>query len=266
VLSADGVAIDTPLPLTTVHPVNVYPTEAVAVIVVATPWDTVTGDEAGTVIVPPVVAVTVRLYVFSVKFARTVASPLVSVTVVLSADGFAIDTPVPLTTVHPVNVYPTEAVAVIVVATPWDTVTGDEAGTMIVPPVVAVTVRLYPFNTKFACIVALPFVSVAVVLNADGAAIDTPVPFTTVHPINVYPTEAVAAIVVATPWDTVTGDDAGTVIDPPVVAVTVRLYVFNTKFACIVALPFVSVAVVLNADGAAIKTPLPLTTVHPMNV
>ena len=52
------------------------------------------------------------------KFALTAAFPLVSVTVVLNADGVAIDTPLPLTTVHPVNVYPAVVTAVIVVATP----------------------------------------------------------------------------------------------------------------------------------------------------
>ena len=76
------------------------------------------GDVDGAVIAPPVVDVTVSWYVFSIKFALTTALPLVNVAVVLNADGFAIDTPLPLTTVHPVNVYPAVATAVIVVATP----------------------------------------------------------------------------------------------------------------------------------------------------
>ena len=45
------------------------------------------------------------------------ASPEVSVTVVLNCEAFAIPA-TPVTTVHPVNVYPGSATAVIVVATP----------------------------------------------------------------------------------------------------------------------------------------------------
>ena len=49
--------------------------------------------------------------------ARTAASPLVKVAVVLNAEAFAI-VALPVTTVQPVKVYPAVAAAVIVVATP----------------------------------------------------------------------------------------------------------------------------------------------------
>ena len=91
-------------------------------------------------IVPPAPALAVIVKLFGAKLAFTAASPEFSVAVVLSWAAFAMEA-VPVSTVQPVKRYPAFIVAVIVVAAPWLTVTGDEAGTVMVPPVDAVTVN-----------------------------------------------------------------------------------------------------------------------------
>jgi hypothetical protein len=126
----------------TVQPEKLYPLLGAAVIAVAAPWATVTGELVGAEIEPPVCGVTVREYVFCVKLATTLASP-VNDTVVVAEVGLAtVASPL---TVQPEKPYPLLGTAVIAVAAPSATVTGELFGAEIEPPVCGVTVSEYVF-------------------------------------------------------------------------------------------------------------------------
>ena len=73
-----------------------------------------------------------------VKLAWTVALPEVRVTVVERAVALAM-VAVPLVTVQLTKEYPTPGEAVMVVAAPWPTVTGEDKGSVMVPPALLFT-------------------------------------------------------------------------------------------------------------------------------